>query len=339
MDDLLTSREDGSPSGQNLEYDPVFTAMELAARPPEERQVGDSFVSDDEPDYRDVAEKARAVLERSHDLRAAVVLAMAELRLRGLEGFAEVTTYIRRCLQEYWETCHPQLDADDDDDPTMRINAILGLADGQTVLPALKEVSLAEAQGVGRASLRDIAIAEGEISPPEGMGEVPSSALIQAVFTAADPAKLEERLDQARTIQGDLEAIDQVFAERTPGDGPELDPLIRVVRRIVGRLAEAVGVPADASGADADEAGGAPAAAGAAPSAPGTINSPRDVEAALDRIIQYYEKQEPSSPLPILLMRARRLVGADFVTIIKDIAPGGMDNVVLVGGIEQESGY
>jgi len=58
------------------------------------------------------------------------------------------------------------------------------------------------------------------------------------------------------------------------------------------------------------------------------------VRKALDRIIEYYAKHEPSSPLPILLHRARRLVGADFMTIIQDIAPGGLDNVRLIGGIE-----
>ena len=64
--------------------------------------------------------------------------------------------YIRFCLEEYWETCHPELDADDDDDPTMRVNAVLGLgflgADAapatralasQLIDPALVESTLA----------------------------------------------------------------------------------------------------------------------------------------------------------------------------------------------------
>jgi type VI secretion system protein ImpA len=60
------------------------------------------------------------------------------------------------------------------------------------------------------------------------------------------------------------------------------------------------------------------------------------VEQAIDRIITYYRKSEPSSPVPLILTRAKRLVGADFMTIVTDLAPGGKDNVKLVGGVEDE---
>jgi type VI secretion system protein ImpA len=37
-----------------------------------------------------------------------------------------------------------------------------------------------------------------------------------------------------------------------------------------------------------------------------------------------------------LLERAKRLVGADFMTIMKDIAPGGVDELIVVGGITED---
>ena len=137
---LLRSFGDDEPSGENLEYDPVFTEMELAAAPGEERQMGDSVLAAEEPDWREVAQKATAVLEQSHDIRAAVYLATAELAMRGLPGFADVTGYIRGCLEDYWDTCHPQLDADDDNDPTMRVNIVAGLCDSSSVLNAIRKV-------------------------------------------------------------------------------------------------------------------------------------------------------------------------------------------------------
>jgi type VI secretion system protein ImpA len=60
------------------------------------------------------------------------------------------------------------------------------------------------------------------------------------------------------------------------------------------------------------------------------------VRAALDRIMDYYRRYEPSSPLPLVLERAKRLVGADFLTIVRDLAPEGMSNVRNVGGIEPD---
>ena len=44
MDALLTSRGEDAPSGENLEYEPVFAELELAAQPGEEKQVGDEIV-------------------------------------------------------------------------------------------------------------------------------------------------------------------------------------------------------------------------------------------------------------------------------------------------------
>jgi type VI secretion system protein ImpA len=35
-----------------------------------------------------------------------------------------------------------------------------------------------------------------------------------------------------------------------------------------------------------------------------------------------------------LLRRAKALVGADFMTIIKDMAPNGVENVEVVGGAQ-----
>ena len=85
----------------------------------------------------------------------------------------------------------------------------------------------------------------------------------------------------------------------------------------------------------ADTSGGA-AAAPAARAVAGEITSSHDVEQAIDRIMKYYSRYEPSSPVPMILARAKRLVGADFLTIMADIAPAGQDNVKLIGGIEDE---
>jgi type VI secretion system protein ImpA len=36
------------------------------------------------------------------------------------------------------------------------------------------------------------------------------------------------------------------------------------------------------------------------------------------------------------MTRAKKLVGADFMTIMKDMAPKGLDNVKLIGGLEED---
>ncbi len=339
----LSSFGDDAPSGEDLEYEQIFIDMTLAAQPGEERQAGEEILPGEEPDPKAIVEKAEAVLAQSHDLRAAILMGYAGLRMRGYPGFAEATSYIRGCLEQYWATCHPQLDADDDDDPTMRVNAILGLVDPALTLRALRRAPLTESNAFGRISVRDLMIASGEIDKPEGEDAPPAANQIAAAFRDTPSEKLDAILAAARQAQADLIAVNAVFDEKTPGRGPSLDPVLSLLKKAVTRLAEAAGEGEAAE--DSEVTGGdAPAAAaaqggGGGGGRPGEIASQRDVERALEAIIRYYEKSEPSSPVPIILARAKRLIGADFMTIVNDIAPGGADNVRLVGGIEApESG-
>lgn len=335
---LLEPRDDDAPSGENLEYDPLFTDLELAAQPGEERQMGDDVMTEDGPDYRDVQEKALAVMEKSHDLRAAVYLARAALNNSGLPGFADAVSYMRGCLEQYWDTCHPQLDEDDDDDPTMRVNAVLTLTDSVLVLRPLRKAPLTESRAFGRISLRDIQIAEGEVTAGEDEA-APDSASVTAAFKDTDADVLEGIVAAAQSASDDIKAISDIFDDKTPGQGPDLDGLLKILRSITVKLSEYGGVGSVEEEEAADEAGDAAPAAAASGGGVGGINSPNDVVNALDRIMDYYKRCEPSSPLPILLDRAKRLVNADFVTIIKDMAPSGVENVNLIGGLEDEDGY
>lgn len=342
---LLQSKSEASPSGDDLEYDPTFTGMELAAQPGEEVVIGDTTTEASDPDYREVQKTALIILERSHDLRAAVFLADAILHSEGLTGFADVTTYIRGCLEQYWESCHPELD-EDDGDPTMRINKVQDLcgqpddmAGPSPVYRSLRRAPLSDSRGFGRFALRDIEAAEGVISAPSDMTLVPDTATVSASFQDSDNEGLEQRLAAIETSAENVSAISAVFDEQTPGQGPDLIPLVKLLQQMAKRLREYASLAPGAAkdGGEADDGdGNAPVAVAAGGASGGGINSTTDVTNALDRIIGYYQRAEPSSPLPILLERAKRLVGADFMTIVNDMAPQGISNVQLIGGIDDD---
>ena len=57
----------------------------------------------------------------------------------------------------------------------------------------------------------------------------------------------------------------------------------------------------------------------------------------LDRITEYYNRNEPSSPVPLLVQRAKRLVSADFMAIIKDIASDGAKQADLLLGTRDDN--
>jgi type VI secretion system protein ImpA len=336
LQNLLTARNEELPSGENLEYESVFQDLLMAAQPGEEKQAGEEIIAAEPPNAAAVQEKALAVLELSHDLRAAIYLASAEVRINGFEGLAKVTGYIKGCLTDFWDTCHPQLDADDDNDPTMRVNAIIGLTDTTSMLNEIRLAPLTQSNTFGKIGLRGIAISAGEDTAKDGEPQL-DAASISAAFQDTDPEALKTIHESAKTALEDVEAINAVFDEQIPGLGPDLSSLIKILKLAVTRLSEEVGVPA-AIDEELDAADVVGAAAGIA-ATPGVITSPKDVEKALGRIIEYYERHEPSSPIPILLLRAQKLVNADFLTIVQELAPGGVDNVNLIGGIVPESSY
>jgi len=346
---LLQSKGGDAPSGSDPEYDPDFTEMELAAQPGEETVIGDQVTPATDPDYRTVQAKALAVLERAHDLRAAVCLSDAILNSEGVSGFADVTSLMRGMLEGYWDSCHPMLD-EDDGDPTMRVNAVQDIcgqpddmAGPSRTYRSLRRAALTESRGFGRFSMRDIEIAEGILAAPEGMDHIPDTATLSAAFQDSDDEILAARLAAIETIESNIRAISAVFDEQTPGQGPELDPLLKLLRQMAQKIRTygSMGESEPETDSAGDEGDATMAASSAAPraaggGAAGAINSPTDVANTIDRIIAYYRREEPSSPVPLLLERAKRLVGADFLAIIGDLAPRGLENVHLVGGIEED---
>ena len=69
----------------------------------------------------------------------------------------------------------------------------------------------------------------------------------------------------------------------------------------------------------------------------GEIASREDAIRMLDKICEYFDRHEPSSPVPFLLKRAKTLVVKDFMAILLDLAPGGAEQANLIFGIHSEN--
>jgi type VI secretion system protein ImpA len=349
LDDLLRELSPEAPSGENLEYEATsnYGALERAAQGKPEQQFGDTVIPAEEPEWGTVQRLALELFGSTRDLRVAALLTRALTRTAGWPGFRDGLLLIEGLINRFWETVHPQLDPDDDNDPTFRVNTIASLNDAAATLDGLRDAVLVEARGIGRFSLRDLQIANGELPAPKNAEtKPPEPQIIAAAFQEAD---LEQLRAVSKAIDHSLEtlaAIEAILLERVgPGASPDLSALaalIKTTQRTVApfltdRLASspAEGEPLAIDGVDpAMEPGGA--AGAAAPAAPRAINSREDVVRAIDRICAYYAQQEPSSPIPILLQRAKRLVAKDFLTILQDLAPDGVSQLEQIKGPQTE---
>ena len=346
---LLSEISSEAPCGENLEYDLAFGEMERASQGKAEQQFGDTVIAAVEPDWRELKRLALELSKRTKDLRVLVKLAHAVLNTDGLAVFCDCLAVLRGCIDRYWDSVHPQLDPDDDNDPTLRVNTLASLGDADTTLRMLRKVPLVSSLRVGRFSLVDIEAARGEVEPPED-SEPPSLSMIEAAFTDCE---LEPLQSLAATVRRGIEDVRELETALTAQVGvanaASFAPLVDELRKIERILSDQLsrrGVGEDGVGhraeeGDVAEVGGAGSngstAGPAARRLAGEVTSREDVILALDKICAYYERYEPSSPLPLLLHRAKRLATKSFLEIIRDLTPDGFGQAKAIGGISEDA--
>lgn len=347
----LAPVSDEAPAGENLELDPEFGALERAAQGKPEVQYGSTIEPAVPPDWKETASLAEALLGRTHDLRVLVHLAIARLHLDGFVGFARVVGMIRQQLDQEWAHVHPQLDPEDDNDPMLRANAVMPLRDGARVLRPLRDLPLARSSRVGPVSWRDIAVMNGSIEAEPGREKL-TEAQVLGGFGDTDPARLAATAEAVDGLLADVQGISAAFDRHAgPGSGPDYEPLIKLLRDIQREVTRYRGAARPEQEA-ADEADGAPAgdepalradAGGPAPSrgfasirAIASLTTREEALHALDLASHYFRTQEPSSPLPLLIDRARRLAGMEFMDILRDLAPDGLTQAQLIAGSTSE---
>jgi type VI secretion system protein ImpA len=263
------------------------------------------------------------------------------LALVGAPGLANGLALIERLLDQRWDSVHPQLDPDDDMDPMLRINSLAALVDN-AFLRELKDATLLMLPGLGPLSLRTLEVSSGELPPAEGESKIEVHSIAAALRdadperVAASSAGLAAACESATQIE--LILVRQVGSSQALN----LDGLVRLLRRGRDFFAEQAGEADDGaaaeegeSGGEGEDAGGAAAGSGRAGrggAISGEVASRADVIRMLDKIGQYYQKYEPSSPVPLLLERAKRLVPKNFFEIMEDLAPEGMAQLLMVSG-------
>lgn len=333
---LLAPVSPTQPAGRDLEYSPELLALQEAAKEPEESVLKDVTVVDAR-NWRDVLSRSDKLLQESKNLNVAVLLTRALLRVEGLPGFYVGLSVIKGLVEQFWDGLYPPLDPTDAD-PMERLNAMRALWTTQG-LSELRGSPIVSVRGLGEFSLNDVLVAKGVNKPKAGVTPPSPQHVIKGIETGASV----ELLTQARESLENLKAIEATVRAKT-GDSFAFDtaPLREVLQRIVLTLNEHVKQPAAPSAAadlvNAGAMGGDPNLVSPAASVPmqipGQIQSRDDVVEALEKICRYYEQNEPSSPVPLLMQRAKRLATMNFMEIMKDLADKGLPQVEAVTGKE-----
>jgi len=339
VEQLLEPISSELPCGEDLEYDLEFGALEQAAQPVAEQQFGDTVVEGQEPDWKEVHRKALGLFTRTKDLRVAVLLARAVLRTDGLAGFCDAIEIVRTLVERYWQEVHPRLDPDDDNDPMMRVNALCALCDKDACLQAVEEAPLVMSMGLGKFSYRDHLVASGELALRNEESAVEMST-IEAAFLDAEAEDLQQRAEALQAAIEHTESLETALTKEVGvANAASFAPLADLLKKMAHVLAEQMqrrGI-ADTAGEASEDGQAAPGTdAAAKPAAFDEVRSRDDVIRLLDKICVYYDQHEPSSPLPLLLQRAKRIVTMDFMELLRDIAPDAIEQAESVVGASED---
>lgn len=167
-------------------------------------------------------------------------------------------------------------------------------------------------------------------------GEAESGEAAPGAAPAAPPAAAVGIATSAEAA-GALKAVETYFRVNEPSNPATL--LVRQARELFGKsfieamvilnpqLAEKAAikiggdVPLTITSAQMKtlSQGGAAPAAGDAPEPP--VANRQDALAQMQAIERFYQRTEPSSPIPMLLTRARSYAGRDFAALLKELGP------------------
>ena len=325
------------PCGPDLAYDPRFMEVEDLARGTPERTIGDSVIPPEPPDWGKVLSATTDLLGRTKDLRVLKMFAIAQIEKNGLAGANAAMQLLAETLRQHWPDVHPKLEPDDAD-AIERVNILQELSnapgtfgDETRFIRRLQTVALTNSKQMGRYGLFHLKVATGEMTTGGIEMEIPEASTIDAAFQDTETADLEQA---AADIAATRESIDTINASLIDAIGSaaapnfnELDKALLEMATLVDEHLTTRGLGTGIGIDGASEGSGA-----SAPTAPGEIRSRHDVVQALERICNYYEQAEPSSPIPILLNRAKRLAHKNFVDIVKDLTPGAMDALETLAG-------
>ncbi|KAF1034753.1 MAG: hypothetical protein GAK33_05283 [Burkholderia lata] len=336
-DDWLAPLNGTEPCGPDLEYDHDFVVLFAGTAPRPDVQYG-TFVGSPEPlNWSETERDCRRLMTRTKDIRVAVLHTRCRTRLGGVAGLWEGMRLLAAWLQAFPEQVHPQADADNDRHAAleMRMNALQALSDPEGLLADVREIVLMRSTAT-RLQVRDVERAFAHPRPVDALA--PDSVILQLQNLREQQPSTMKAFDDAISS---LSAIDSWCSTHLETYLPDFSPLIRLLKlfqasdsldetrpdtlpaakyedrdtHAPSMLAEAVPSPVLP---DSESA--------VSPDSPSIVarpdHVPMDRQAALTLIYtarRWFETNEPSSPIPVLLRRAEQFVGKRYVDVVRAI--------------------
>ena len=369
LSSFMTPVEGSNPSGAELRNDPRFHAIERLIEPASRAQrlanIASGGIGTVAVDWAAVLEQGAGLAATGRDLRLLVMMARALVNSDGFAGLAEGLALLTGTVGQFWDSVHPELRPGPSvkEAAQRRTNALQQMQNPETgVLSDLEFIVIFSPRGLPVVTGGDLAvtavnssayvteafsgIGAREVAEATAAHEARTQRVTTALRDQAD--KQADRMAEVRAAvtlsRSRLAGLEAALTERIGENGvrfsfAEIDRFLTRVSETLGSFqgasterGGAMSIAATASGATA----GVTAALAPAGALPGQVSSRADVEKLLGLIIDYYDRTEPSSPIPHLAKRMKKMVPMNFLQLMEELAPSGMKEFKTVAGVAED---
>lgn len=275
--------------------------------------------------WREVESLALETFRETKHLELAWYFMLSQGHLRGLEGLTDGLDIITQLLTRFPVDLHP---LEPEDDFKYRRLSLDRMAE-KPVAMVLDLVKITEGRQTGAYSLMDYRKAH------LGLGMDPK------VLEQSFAETVKEKPSFYEDVSGSADALRAAMIRLEKAAGDRFASYQVPLAELKGKLIElesaieAFGGPPAESG-DSELEMAAPGTRAGATKSDGSLASREDVVRLLTKIIQFYQKFEPTSPVPFMLERASRVVTMDFKEIVGEFNLSGNPSIQEVLGWKNE---
>jgi type VI secretion system ImpA family protein len=343
-EELTIVLEGEDPTGRNLEYDPLYIEMDSLALEVPDSFMGDSKIEGRGPDWKKLSKNCLELWTMTRDLRVAVYLTLSEAVIEGLPGLVSGFRLLVFLVKELWDTFYPRLDPDDDEDPLERLNilSMLSPQPGAINDPIMFILRFRETRLVPslKYTLRDLLVSLNVIEVNNN--EIIDSRLLRAEMINVAVSEIETQAALVKEGQALITELCEEMNGKMKGSySLDMSALSHELERLDSFYSshlESLGAVQDgAAEENLDSAAGQSSASD--PERKVSLLSYHASGRAealllLKKGAEYFQNQEPNSPIPLLIDRAVRIAGMSFLELIEDIAPDALSRGRDILGIK-----
>ena len=262
------------------------------------------------PRWADIQQEAFSLAAKTKHLHLAVILTECALMTEGMKGFRDGLHLIREWIQNFWQDLYPRED---------RHTCVDSLANRKFLIKP-RRLQFAKADG-GSFSFEEheTALENLESADPDTANQ---ARLVLGVFRDTPCEFHAQNLACIEAAADHVHQIEALFEAQGGADNfVNLVELRHLLERMVEVVTPFASPPQEESTAATNDANQtANFTTGIQSNFGSGVSSRAQAAEQLERIAQFFEKSEPSSPLPYLLRRARRCIGKSFMELLDELA-------------------